>query len=84
MRPILNTEAMPKDPIEQIVWLDSVQAQVDRELDALYQQAYFTARTQGRFDAALRVGRASRKAALRWTRRQNESVGRTVRWGDGY
>jgi len=81
---ILNTANMPADPIEQIIFLDSVQEQVDRELDALYQQAYFDARATGRLETALRIGRASRKRALRWTRRQNEATGRTLRWNDGY
>lgn len=83
-RTVLKTDLMPADAIKRIVWLDSVEEQVRRELDRLYAEAYFEARAQGRFAAALSIGRASRKRALRWTRQHNESTGRTVRWGDGY
>lgn len=82
-QPILNTSRMPTDAVEKIIWLDSVEEQVKKELEGLYEQAYFEARTQGRFQSALDVGRTSRKRALRWTRRFNEATGRTVRWGDG-
>ena len=80
---ILNLNAAPKDAIERIIWLDGVQEQVRRELEAEYQKAYFEARVTRRFDAAVRAGKASKKRALAWTRRQNEATGRTVRWGDG-
>lgn len=81
--PILNTEAMPADPVAQIVWLDGVREAVDSELDALYEEAYFRARLTNRFEDALAVGRSSRKRALAWTRRGNERRGRSVRWSDG-
>jgi hypothetical protein len=79
---ILNLRSAPKDPIERIAFLDSVLEQVQVELDAAYAAAYFEARLQGRFEAALVVGATSRKKALAYTRRQNESLGRSVRWGD--
>lgn len=80
---ILNITDLPSDPIEQIIWLDGVKAQVEQELDLLYEEAYFQARITGRFEPAVRTGRASRKRALAWTRRGNEKRGRTVRWNDG-
>jgi hypothetical protein len=80
---ILNTDTMPQDPIEQIIWLDGVKEAVERELDSLYENAYFTARLTSRFSVALQVGRASKKRALAWTRRANERRGRSVRWNDG-
>lgn len=79
---ILNTGDLPRDPVEQIMWLDGVKAQVTEELDLLYEEAYFQARVTGRFDAAVNTGRASRKRALAWTRRGNEKRGRTIRWND--
>ena len=72
----------PADPIERIIFLDSVLEAVSEELDVAYSEAYFQARLQGRLDAALSAGRASRKRALAWTRRWNEATGRQVRWGD--
>ena len=80
---ILNLESCPHDPIEAIMWLDGVQAQVRDELELAYAKAYYEARIQGRFPAALDTGRASRKRALALTRAENERRGRTVRWGDG-
>lgn len=80
---ILRLDNAPEDPIERILWLDGVRKAVERELDCEYQQSYFNARLTGRFVEALTVGRASRKRALAWTRRQNEATGRTVRWSDG-
>jgi hypothetical protein len=80
---ILNISAMPKDPIERIIWLDGVKEAVEAELDHHYETAYFDARLTRRFEAALSVGRASRKRALAWTRRANERRGRSVRWNDG-
>jgi hypothetical protein len=79
---ILNLNA-PSDPIERIIYLDGVKKAVERELDLHYEQAYYEARRTGRLEAALSVGRASRKRALAWTRHANEKRGRTIRWGDG-
>lgn len=82
MTNILDLSAAPLDAIERIIWLDGVLEQVSSELDDAYAQAYFEARITHRFDAALRVGRTSKKRALAFTRRYNERTGRTVRWGD--
>lgn len=80
---ILRTDQLPKDPIDQIIWLDGVKRAVESELDLLYEDAYFQARLTRRFEAAVEAGRASRKRALAWTRRANERRGRSVRWNDG-
>lgn len=80
---ILNLDDAPKDPIERIIWLDGVNKAVRIELEAEYQRAYFGARITKRFDEAVAVGRTSRKRALAWTRKQNETTGRTIRWNDG-
>lgn len=80
---ILNLPDMPEDPIERLVYLSGVKEKVDRELDDLYQWAYFWARFTGRLNAALKLGYHSRKRVMAYTRAGNEAYGRTVRWGDG-
>ena len=80
---LLRLEDKPTDPIEAIMWLDGVLEQVSKELDDAYSAAYFEARIQRRFPDALRVGRMSKKRALALTRKRNEALGRSVRWGDG-
>jgi hypothetical protein len=79
---MLDLSGAPNDPVEAIIWLDGVMERARHELDLAYEQVYFDARLQGRLDEAVSVGRASRKRALAWTRRRNERLGRTVRWGD--
>ena len=79
---ILNLGKAPRDPVALVVYLDGVQEQVQRELDHAYEEAYFRARLERRFDSAVAVGRASRKRALAWTRRANERRGRAIRWND--
>lgn len=80
---ILELHGVPEDPVERIFWLDGVEAKVRSELEAAYTDAYAEARLEGRFDAAVRVGRMGRTRALRLTRRWNEARGRSVRWADG-
>lgn len=80
---LLNLDEAPKDPIERLIWLAGVQEQVKRELDAEFEDAYFDARLQGRFDLAVTAGPYARKRALAFTRAANERRGRTVRWNDG-
>lgn len=81
--PILDLSHIPDDPVKAVAWLDGVMEKAQAELDDAYAQAYFTARLEGRFLDALRVGSLSRKRALRLVRRHNERTGRSVRWGDG-
>lgn len=81
--PILNLADAPTDPIERIMWLDGVNKAVARELDTAFEEAYYNARIEGRFEAAVEAGHASRKRALAWTRARNQAQGRPLRWGDG-
>lgn len=81
--PILNLPDMPDDPIERLVYLSGVKEQVAKELDDLYTEAYFWCRFTGRLAPALALRYHSRKKVMAYTRAGNESIGRTVRWGDG-
>lgn len=80
---ILNLKDAPNDPVERIAWLAGVHKAVESELDAEHQVAYYRARLQGQFQAALSVGGHGRERALRWTRRENRERGQAIRWGDG-
>lgn len=80
---LLNLNDMPEDSIERIMWLSGVREQVERELDEQFQVAYFEARLEQRFPAALSLRVHFKKQALRYTRRENNRRGRSLRWGDG-
>jgi len=80
---LLDLTTMPEDVVERVFWLDGVMAKVRDELAEAYADAYFQARLEGRFDAALRIGRTSRTKALKMTRSRNEASGRSIRWSDG-
>lgn len=80
---LLDLSTAPTDPVERIFWLDGVMDKVEAELNEQYGEAYFQARLEGRFEAALRVGKTSRTRALKMTRRVNEQSGRSIRWADG-
>lgn len=80
---ILNLRGAPTDPIERLVWLGGVNDAVKKELDDQFQEAYFWARFSGRLDAALALGLHSRKRVMAYTRAENESRARMIRWGDG-
>lgn len=80
---ILDLSDAPDDPIERLIWLGGVLEQVHKELDPQWRQAYFWARFTGRLDDALRLGLHSRKKIMGYTRAENESRGRLIRWGDG-
>ena len=83
LMPILNLTKAPTDPVARVMWLDGVMEAVKSELDEQYERAYYGARVQGRFDAAVQAGKASKSKALAYCRRQNEKMGRPMRWGDG-
>lgn len=72
----------PDDPIERILWLSGAAEAAKREIEVAFAEAYFTARLEGRFDAAVEIGPFARSAALRLTRQQNDRTGRMVRWND--
>ena len=74
----------PDDPIERLIWLSGAKAAFDTQVNALWQQAYFEVRLEGRLPTALALGLHSRKRVLEWTRAENERRGRAMHWGDGY
>lgn len=79
---ILNFDDCPDDPIEALLWLSGVREQVDKELNARFQQAYFWSRFTGRLVEAEALGLHSHKRVLAFTRAENEARGRMIRWGD--
>lgn len=80
---ILNLTDAPHDPIERLLWLSGVREAAEAELDAAYQRAYYEARLSGRLTMALTLGLHSKKRALKYTRQENNSNQRLVRWNDG-
>lgn len=83
MTPLLNLDTAPKDPIERLMYLSGVKERVNQELEIALSEAYFQARLQHRFEAALAAGPYALKRALALTRHENQRRGRSVRWGDG-
>lgn len=83
MPPLLNLSDAPKDPIERLMYLSGVKERVNEELEVELSEAYFQARLQHRFEAALAAGPYALKRALRLTRHANQKRGRSIRWGDG-
>lgn len=79
---ILRLE-LPADPVERIGYLSGVLSAATTELDEAFSQAYYEARLQGRWDAALGFRTHSKTRALALCRRANERMGRPTRWGDG-
>jgi hypothetical protein len=80
--PILDLNQMPDDALERIIWLGGVLEQVHTELEPVWQRAYFDARLTKRLDEAEEIGLHSHKRIMAWTRAENESNGRMIRWGD--
>lgn len=74
----------PRDPVERLVWLSGARSAFDTQVHAEWQRAYYEARLSGRFDSALRLRLHSKKRALAFTRAENESRGRAMRWNDGF
>lgn len=80
---LLDLSRAPREPIARILWLSGVAKQAAKELDAAFAAAYFDARIKHQLDAAVKAGPHARKKVLAFTRAENESRGRTVRWNDG-
>lgn len=80
--PILNLDDAPADAIERLIYLNGVLAQVKKELEPQWQQAYFDARFTGRLDEADNLGFHSHKKIMAFTRAENERRGRQIKWGD--
>lgn len=81
---ILDLSDAPEQPIERLMWLSGAMEAVKEELDTEFRRAYYEARLQKQLEPALALGLHSRKRILAYTRAENESRGRTVRWQDGY
>lgn len=81
--PLLDLREAPDDALERILWLSGVMEEAKIELDKAYSEAYYEARLTGRFDDALALGVHPKSTALRYTRRENNARGRSVRWADG-
>lgn len=82
-KPLLNLEQAPDDALKRLLWLSGVAEQAKTELEAAYRLAYYDARLEQRIHPALGLGLHGKKRVLAWTRAENESRGRSVRWGDG-
>jgi len=78
----IDFSAAPSDAIERLVWLSGCKERFDKEVEAMWRQAYYEARLTGRFDSALALGYHSNKRALAFTRSENERRGRLTHWGD--
>ena len=78
---ILNLR-LPSDPVERVGYLSGVMDAVHEELDEAFGRAYYEARLQRRFDAALGFKAHSKTRALSLCRAANERLGRPTRWGD--
>lgn len=79
---LLNLDAAPSEPLHRLMWLSGVRDQVALELDEEYRRAYFEMRLQNRLDEAFNLGLHSPTRVLAYTRAENESRGRLVRWND--
>jgi hypothetical protein len=81
---ILDLSSAPADSLERLLWLSGVAEEARRELDAEWQRTYFEARLEQRLAAALSFRLHPIRKVLAWTRAENETRGRAIRWGDGY
>lgn len=79
----LDLSGQPDDPLERLLWLDDFRTQVRDEIENAFAVAYYDARLQGQFDAALALGLHGKHKALAFTRKVNNSRRRMIRWGDG-
>lgn len=80
--PLLNLNDAPTDHLERLVWLSGAREQVIHELELEFRRLYFQLRLDGRLDEAEHLGLHSHKRIMAWTRAENESRGRMIRWGD--
>lgn len=82
MSAILNLDAAPTEPLERLLWLSGVRSQVEAEMTAEWQRVYFQLRLEGRLTEAEALHLHSHKRIMAFTRAENESRGRMIRWGD--
>jgi hypothetical protein len=79
---ILDLTEAPREPLRRLMWLSGVMDEVATELNSEYQRAYFDLRLEGRLDEAIDLRLHSPKRVMAFTRAENESRGRLIRWGD--
>jgi hypothetical protein len=79
---ILDLSAAPEDPMERLLWLSGARKRAVQEIDGEFQRLYFQMRLEGRLDDAEKLNLHSHKRIMAWTRAENESRGRMIRWGD--
>jgi hypothetical protein len=82
MNNILDLSEAPDEPLHRLMWLSGVNDQVALELDEQFRAAYFELRLQNRLAEAFDLRLHSPTRVLAYTRRENESRGRLVRWND--
>lgn len=82
MENILDLSEAPDEPLRRLMYLSGVKARVNEELDDEYRAIYFRLRMEGRLDDAFDFGTHSPTRILAFTRAENESRGRLVRWND--
>lgn len=81
----LDLSSAPDNPVERLAWLSGIDQALRREVNLAWQEAYYEARIQGMFEAALALKFHPKKRALAWTRHENEARGRAIsKWGDEY
>lgn len=79
---LLDLSEAPEEPYRRLLWLSGVMEKVREELDLEFRKCYFDLRLSGRLDEAEALGLHSHKRVMAFTRAENESRGRLIRWGD--
>lgn len=79
---ILDLSEAPKEPLQRLMYLSGVRERVAAELEMEYRRLYFQLRLESRLDEAEDLRLHSHKKIMAFTRAENESRGRLVRWGD--
>lgn len=69
------------NPLQQIADLAVERDKMLADYDAQFQRLYFQARMQGQIKSAIDMGLHSRKQIMKFTRAENEALGRAIRWG---
>lgn len=78
----LHLGDLPRDPLSRLVRIDEVRREVLAELDGAFADAYYDARIQGLFEAALTFNFHGKYRALKMTRKVNNARHRMIRWND--
>jgi hypothetical protein len=70
----------PSDPVERVQWLARLHRKVNTAITKEFQVLYYEARRAGRLDDVIEVSPHSVTQIFRFTRAENEALGRGVRW----